>query len=707
MFEKASWIKSNSSTKTEFYDQTPAPYIAKGFELNDEPASAVLNVCGLGEAAYFINGKTIPGSYRPTVWTNALKTVIYNVFDVTELLKKGKNRFTAMLGNMRMSRLESSIMVVPQLIMQLDIELKNGEKISIVSDKSFKTADSPIVFSSACCGEIYDATRETEDCTEAWFDDSGWDAPIISVGPGGAFKTTKMPPIRKIREIPPKKIIGNVFDFGEVSAGYVRAKISAPKKSVIKLKYSERLLKDGHVNMNSFSQWKYPDMMNCDMYVSDGKPDRVFEQYFSVHGFRYVEVEGEYASIELTAVEAHTDLKGLSEFSCDNDIINKIHSACRQSILTCTQGTMVDNPRRDLPWLGDIMLSCEANVINFDTDGLFEKILCDCIDEQRPTGVLPWSAPSMFPAWEQNGLIGPDWGDSVMFHMAYYTYLYTGRDTLIRQAWDSMERSLRYFENLSCDYLIPADIGTGDWSAMVSGCDKEITNTAYFYWDSVMMSEFAEILGKNSKRYRELADNIREAFRNKYVCGGKMRAKHISERIIPAFAGLLTPCEEEEAVRKTAEEIEAADFAFTFGVLGMRMVFDLLSKHKMGELIYKVITNTEAFGYAKNAADGFKTLPELFDPEQSLLLSHNHHFFAMVDSWFYKYIAGIRYEKNRHLVIEPLFLEEIKEFSANMRAVEVNYKNNVFTVCSPVGFCLRIKGKEYEKKAGKYEFKID
>ena len=82
MFENAKWIRSVSTTKTDFYDQTPAPYLARGFELPDEPVSATLNVCGLGEAVYFLNGEIIPDSYRPTVWTNVLKNVTYNVFDV-------------------------------------------------------------------------------------------------------------------------------------------------------------------------------------------------------------------------------------------------------------------------------------------------------------------------------------------------------------------------------------------------------------------------------------------------------------------------------------------------------------------------------------------------------------------------------------------------------------------------------------------------
>ena len=708
MFENSKWITGNSDTKTEFYDQTPAPYLAKSFELEAKPYKATLNVCGLGEAAYFLNGEIIPDSYRPTVWTNVLKNVTYNTFDVTDILKEGRNRFTAIISNMHACRVESSMRVSPQLIMQLDIELPGGKKISIVSDKSFKTQDSPIIFTSACCGEIYDARMEIPNCMDADFDDSDWRTPKLTCGPGGEFKTTECPPIRKKGELIGVEVHPGVFDFGQVRAGYIKARINGKRGSVIKLKYSERLLEDGHVNMGSFSQWQYPDMMNSDVYILDGSKDKVFEQLFSVHGFRYAEVEGEYESIELTAVTAHTDLKAVSEFKCDNRVINAIHESCLNSILTCSQGVMVDNPRRDLPWLGDVMLSCEANVINFDTYGLFDKILTDCDDEQRPSGMIPWGAPSLFPSWEQRDLIGPDWGDSVMFHLPYYTYLYTGDSRLIKKMWKNMNLSLGYFKSLSDDYLISEEFGTGDWSAIKQGCSKEITNTAFFYWEAVMMSEMAEIIGEEPDEYIRLAEKIKCSFRKKYVSDGKMQANHISELIIPAYTGLLEKDEVADAISRIAEEIVNSEYAFTFGVLGLRMVFDLLYENGSGELLYKTLLNDKVYGYAKNVKDGFKTLPELFNPEQSLLLSHNHHFFAMVDSWFYKWIAGIRYNdiKDRTLVIAPLFLKDIKEFSAAVNGTEVAYKDNCLTIGCDREFILKINNTSQRYKPGNYSFDV-
>lgn len=435
----------------------------------------------------------------------------------------------------------------------------------------------------------------------------------------------------------------------------------------------------------------------------DGTPDKVFDQYFSIHSFRYTEIEGDYDSIELTGIVAHTDIEAVSEFKCDNDTINKIHNSCLNSILTCTQGTMTDNPRRDLPWLGDIMLS---NVINFDTLGLFDKILTDCSDEQRPSGMIPWAAPSLFPEWEQRDLIGPDWGDAVIFHLPYYTYFYKKDSSLIRKMWDNMNLSLKYYEHLSDDYIISDDIGTGDWSPIKGGCSKVITNTAFFYWSVVMMSEMAEVIGEDSKVYVDLAKRIKASFRRRYIKDSKMTSKHISELIIPAYVGLLDGDEVKDAVERIADEIKESGYAFTFGVLGLRMIFDLMSENGEGQLIYDTVVNDKVYGYAKNVKDGFKTLPELFNPEHSLLLSHNHHFFAMIDAWFYKWVAGIRYENFRsdRVIINPLLLDDIKSFSADMYGVKVKYENNKLWVESPKDFVLCLKGERCNYAQGKYCF---
>ena len=73
MFEYSKWIGYDSNRPGKDLCTTPSPYIAKSFTLTQKPSKAILNICGIGDAAYFLNGKRIPDSIRPTYISNRKK----------------------------------------------------------------------------------------------------------------------------------------------------------------------------------------------------------------------------------------------------------------------------------------------------------------------------------------------------------------------------------------------------------------------------------------------------------------------------------------------------------------------------------------------------------------------------------------------------------------------------------------------------------
>ena len=102
MFENAKWIAKNVWINWNFPgidDMPPSPYLAKTFELKEKPQKAILNVCALGQGAYYFNGERIPDSYIPTHPSNYYKTVVYTSYDITDMTLVGKNRLGIMIGN--------------------------------------------------------------------------------------------------------------------------------------------------------------------------------------------------------------------------------------------------------------------------------------------------------------------------------------------------------------------------------------------------------------------------------------------------------------------------------------------------------------------------------------------------------------------------------------------------------------------------------
>ena len=246
MFENSKWIGFASKHPGEDICTTPSPYIAKTFELREKPKKAILNICGLGDAAYFLNGKRIPDSLRPTYAARWDKTIIYNVYDITNELDAGKNRLGAILGSFRVNGSSSGFNMPLMLIVELDIEYADGSSETIVSDESFKGRDSHLIFTATCCGERQDARLEIPGWCDADFDDSGWDNVSLPTPPTGKFRTTDCPPKRVISERKFVEIEPKLFDCQITTAGYARVKITGKAGTLIKLNYSERLLPDGN-----------------------------------------------------------------------------------------------------------------------------------------------------------------------------------------------------------------------------------------------------------------------------------------------------------------------------------------------------------------------------------------------------------------------------------------------------------------------------
>lgn len=739
MFENAKWIRYPCADADIAAKYNPVPYIAKSFFVKGQVSRAVLNVCGLGQAAYFLNGVPLPDSYRPTIPCTPINMVVYNTFDLTRLLRAGSNRLGMMLSFDRVYC--DPRKWVPTAIVQLDISYADGTRETVVSDGSFRAHHSHVVFSMWECGEIHDSNRQIPDWCAPDYDDITW-APVsqsdtIQLDPEEAdamnrifgidnpnhdyvtpnFRTSDCPPIRKISEKGCVQIGEGLFDFQTTTSGYIRVKATGKKGAWIKLAYAERLTKDKkHVQTRAFrrSQKPCPEMYNADGYILNGTKDQVFDQLFSVHGFRYVEVTGEYDSISLTAVTCHTDMKRVSFFRCDNEMLNKIHDACANSIATCTQTYFVDNPKRDVPWVGDQMLAAESTVMLFDSyDTHYENMLM-CKETIAPDGLLSYFAPSLRPFVYDGIFKGPDWTGAVVFQVPYYVYKYTENPKIVEDMWETMEKSLGFFSRLGEENeFLPNQLGTGDWSPVKEGCPLEVCMTAWYEICVSNMIALGACIGKETGKYKILADNIKKAYRDKYVIDGVIQGSHPTEFLLPAYAGLLSTEEEALAAKTAVEMIRADKMAFTFGVHGLRAVFDVLSRNGYADVIYDVLVNEQELGYAYTIAQGYDTVPERFDYDKDLDweedvggFSMNHFFFSMVAAWFYKWVAGIKVKGfgYHNVEISPEHLTSIREFDASLHGIHVTLKEGKLTVDSPFPFTLKLNGQEKTCERGCHTF---
>ena len=191
----------------------PAPYIRRTFSLGDAAAAEVL-VSGLGFYDLFLNGKRITKGLLAPYISNPDDIVYFDRYDVTQLVRNGKNAIGLILGNGMQNCPGGAVWDfdtarfrgVPRFALRLTVTLKNGETFTLDADESFRTKPSAILFDDLRSGAFYDARLETEGWCLPDFDDSGWDSVYRTETPRGEFRLCEADPIVVTKEIAPVSI---------------------------------------------------------------------------------------------------------------------------------------------------------------------------------------------------------------------------------------------------------------------------------------------------------------------------------------------------------------------------------------------------------------------------------------------------------------------------------------------------------------------
>ncbi|MBO5060614.1 MAG: family 78 glycoside hydrolase catalytic domain [Clostridia bacterium] len=580
--------------------------------------------------------------------------------------------------------------------MDLEIEFTDGSCTHIKSDSSWSVADGPIIYNETRRGEIYDARLETDGFFDADFNDSHLNKAFICRSPGGIMKKTSIPPIKVIKEIKPTKISDNVYDLGQNISGWVKIIVKGTPGTEITLRYSELLHSDGSINPEELNTI-LGSQTHCDKYILKGGCTETFAPHFAYHGFRYVEVTNTPENFEIIGQVVHTDLEIIGDFECSDEMLNKIHSACRWSTLTNMQGFPTDCPQREQnAWTGDALLSADQTLMNYDAVEIYRKWLGDIRDSQRPSGQISCIAPT--GGWGYNWGTGPAW-DSVLIHLPYLVYKYCGNTDLIKENWNSMKLHMNFMDSMSDNNIL--NYGLGDWLAPdgTDVCPNNITDTCYYCSDYIIMAECAEIMNEDSEPYLLKAAEIKTAFRDIFLKDDFYLKNRQTALAAAIYFDMYTEAEKEKALDRLVYIIRNNNCSFDTGILGTKYLFTVLSENGHCDLMYDMVTNPNMPSYAYWILNGMTTLCEYWDMSHSC----NHHMYSEVDMWMYKYIAGIRLENNK-ICIRPCFIPQVKWVKARHKNISVCYDMNKIDINtdSPVIFINPENNEKIHLSAGKH-----
>lgn len=699
---------SEFSTYTK---HVPAPYFRKKFNVSSDLKKCTLTVTGLGFYEAYINGKRITKGILAPYISNSDDIVYYDTYDITEHVCAGENVLALWLGNGMQNAVGGSIWDFDKALFRSSpktafcIETEYADFTDeFEAGTDVKTAPSPVVFDDLRCGCFYDARKEIDNWNTAEFDDSDWNNAMLADQPRGEKRICNAEPITLQREIKPVSIKnctlreykprgdvptetkvypntsrdGYIYDFGINAAGTVLLKISGDRGRQIDLQFGEYYTPDGDPDTSNICFC--PDgYSQRDIYTLKGAKNEEFEPVFTYHGFRYCVVLGiteEEATPDLLTYRVYnSDIKELGSFLCSDDTANKLQQMTRNSDLANFYYFPTDCPHREKNgWTGDASLSAEHMLMNLDAVNSYREWLNNIRAAQRADGALPGIVPTAGWGFEWGN--GPAW-DAALTYLPYYSYIIRGDRQIIEENAVAIFRYCEYISRRRNERGLVA-IGLGDW------CPVTRVKSPLEFTDSVtcmsILSKASYIFGELNMKFEKqfcdsLYNDIRSCVRRYLIDFGSMTAVGSCQtsQAMAIFFDVFDNGEKPAAFRRLVEIIHDCGDHVDAGILGMRVLFRVLSDFGESDLAFKMITRHDYPSYGNFVERGLTALPEDFLRYDDRPNSLNHHMFGDISAWFIEYCAGINVNPylndSAFIRVSPHFISKLSFAAAEYSSV--------------------------------------
>jgi alpha-L-rhamnosidase len=645
----------------------PAACLRRTLALSKNVQSARLYVTALGSYRVFVNGSRVGSDVMTPDFTDYRKRVLYQVYDVINLLASGNNVISALLGDgwygSGLTWVGMHFFPPPdRFVAQLELDYADGSHDSIVTDNSWRVAQSAILRSDIYGGEAYDARMEQTGWNKPGFEDSTWEPAVVADVPSIKLSSQIAAPARVIATLEPKQVtpLANgayIFDMGQNMVGWATLKVKGASGTRVRLRFAEILNPDGTIYTANLR-----NADATDEYTLRGGGEEVFSPHFTFHGFRYVEVTGYPGTPSLDAVrgEVVSSVSGdpVAKLATSSDLVNRMWSigiwGQRGNFLSIP----TDCPQRDerLGWMGDAGVFWRTGSYNFDIAAFSQKFVQDIVDAQNRQGaftnVSPNTLPSSVdeteePSPDSDQIGAPGWGDAGVI-VPWTTWLQYGDKAIIEENWEAMERWMTFIQSRNPDFLRTKGVGPNfaDWLAPDGNTNKDMLATAYWALIANMMSEMAHAIGKEAeaKRYDDILQNIRSAFQKAYIKdNGEVGTGTQTSYVVALYTRMAPSALEPMLVEKLVRNIEAHNWHLSTGFLGTPFLLFTLADHGRSDVAYRLLLNDTYPSWGYMLSKGATTWWERWngDTGDPTMNSYNHYAFGSVIAWVYRYAAGI------------------------------------------------------------------
>ena len=568
----------------------------------------------------------------------------------------------------------------PKLIGQLRIRFTDGTEQILVTGADWKTAPSPITFTSIYGGEDYDARKEQAGWNQARFDDHQWQNAVLVTPPTGKLMDEKDYPLEikesfSVRTI--KKLEGGAYlcDFGQNASGIVELRVQGKKGQEVRLTPAELITKDNQPNQSATGSPCYFS------YILKGDGIETWRPRFAYTGFRYVKVEGAVPDsvrpnvasarlLDLKFLHSRNSAPSAGTFSCSYELFNRIFNLINWGIKSNLQSVLTDCPHREkLGWLEQTFLMGSAVHFNFDLYRLYSKQVNDMMEAQLEDGLIPDIAPE-YVTFDGGFRDSPEWGSASVI-LPWMIYQWYGDASAMEKAWPMMVRYVEYLKSKSDHHILSH--GLGDWFDLgpkrpggAQLTPKSLTATAIYYYDLKLLTEMAGVLKKSDeqKHLTAWANEVKTAFNTQFVNPqtGNISTGSQTAMSMPWCVGLIDDQYKVKVMQNLEDSIRARGKQLTAGDVGFHYLVEALTNGGKSQLLYEMNARDDVPGYGYQLKKGATSLTESWPALENV--SNNHLMLGHLMDWFYTGLGGISQSKTsvayKEIVIKPEMVGDLK-----------------------------------------------
>lgn len=661
-----------------------ARYLRKEFALQGEVSEARLYVSGMGVYSAYLNGREIAPEelLKPTLsWYS--KRVYFNTYDVTEMLQQGDNavgiileggRYTSLRYNAANPNWDGTDHVfgfgTPRLLLQLEVTYKDGQKETIVSDKTWKiTNRGPIRTANEWDGETYDGNFDLGEWNKVGYDDNTWLPAELVDAPEGQLSPQPNPNITVMEKLKPVSVFQKgdkwYLDMGQNIVGFIDMKACGQQPGdTLTLRFAELLTPDSLLYTANLRSSE-----NIDRYIvtNNSQPSTLnskleWHPMFVYHGFRYVEISGLRKTPNLDDFEGcviYDEMPVTGSFETSNEIINAVYHNAFWGIRGNYRSMPTDCPQRDerLGWTGDRTTGNYGESYIFDNHQLYAKWLTDGDDSQWDNGSLANVIPPYWRGYTDN-MTWP----GAMVTVTDMLYTRFGDTEPIRQHYAAWKKWMLHMKN---DYmragLMPRDT-YGDWCMPPESLelihsndatritDATVISTPFYCYLCGKMAKFAEILGfdEDMAFFNQEITTSTIAFNDKYFnrVTGVYANNTVTANILPLWFGMVPRGLEDKVMNSIVDKTmnECGGHVST-GVIGIQQLMRCLTEYGHGDLALKIASNDTYPSWGYMYRNGATTIWELWNGNTAdPAMNSGNHVMILGDLilWEYEYLGGIR-----------------------------------------------------------------